>query len=169
MKKQVLRLLLTGAMFLVPWVTQAQTIGFTCGFENDSDTAGWTIYNGSQPSVWTIGTAVNNGGTKSLYVSDDGGTSNNYSGGTSIVYAVKTISLDAGGYELSYDWRCQGEGSYDLMRVALRRNDPSYLANRVYNRRGAENAGTMRSLIQADLNDTRTWYLNWGGKIGLGY
>jgi hypothetical protein len=119
MKKQVLRLLLAGTMFLVPWVTQAQTIGFTCGFENDSDTAGWTIYNGSQPSVWTIGTAVNNGGTKSLYVSDDGGTSNNYSGGTSIVYAVKTISLDAGGYELSYDWRCQGESNYDYIRVFL--------------------------------------------------
>ena len=55
------------------------------------------------------------------------------------------------------------------MRVALRRNDPSYLANRVYKRRGAANEGTMRSLISADLNDTHTWYLNWQDQIGLGY
>jgi hypothetical protein len=78
---------------------------------------------------------------------------------------VEDLIVDEEALEFAFE----GYRFYDLMRVALRRNDPSYLANRVYNRRGAENAGTMRSLIQADLNDTRTWYLNWGGKIGLGY
>lgn len=78
---------------------------------------------------------------------------------------VEDLIMDEEALEFAFE----GYRFYDLMRVALRRNDPSYLANRVYNRRGAENVGTMHSLIQADLNDTRTWYLNWGGKIGLGY
>ena len=78
---------------------------------------------------------------------------------------VEDLIMDEEALEFAFE----GYRFYDLMRVALRRNDPSYLANRVYNRRGAENVGTMHSLIQADLNDTRTWYLRWGDKIGLGY
>ena len=78
---------------------------------------------------------------------------------------VEDLIMDEEALEFAFE----GYRFYDLMRVALRRNDPSYLANRVYNRRGAENVGTMHSLIQADLNDTRTWYLKWGDKIGLGY
>ena len=55
------------------------------------------------------------------------------------------------------------------MRVALRRNDPSYLANRVYNRRGADKAAEMRALISVDLMQPANWYLHYShnGKIGF--
>ncbi|MBR5061591.1 MAG: RagB/SusD family nutrient uptake outer membrane protein, partial [Prevotella sp.] len=58
---------------------------------------------------------------------------------------------------------------YDLMCVAMRRNDPSYLANRIYMRRGADKVDEVKAFIGRDLNDTRNWYLNWNDQIGLGY
>lgn len=78
--------------------------------------------------------------------------------------AVEDLVIDEGALEFAFE----GTRFYDLMRVALRRNDPSYLANKVYARRGKDNEAEMRSLIQVDLNDTNNWYLNWDGKIGLG-
>ena len=71
--------------------------------------------------------------------------------------------------EEALEFAFEGYRFYDLMRVALRRNDPSYLADKVYQRKGAENVGVMRAAIRCDLTDTRNWYLNWNDKIGLGY
>ena len=71
--------------------------------------------------------------------------------------------------EEALEFAFEGYRFYDLMRVALRRNDPSYLADKVYQRKGAENVGVMRAAIRCDLTATRNWYLNWNDKIGLGY
>ena len=120
MKKHLQRLLLIVAMMLVPWVTQAQdAFSYSCNFDGDSDTAGWVFVNGSQQNQWFIGTATHNSGTKSLYISDDNGASNSYSASTSFVYAYQEFTLDSGGYAISYDWKCQGEGNYDYIRVFL--------------------------------------------------
>ena len=64
---------------------------------------------------------------------------------------------------------CAFEGTryYDLMRVALRRNDPSFLADRIYARRGSDRSGEMKSEIKKDLLNTKNWFLSWQGKIGL--
>ncbi|MBB1139364.1 gliding motility-associated C-terminal domain-containing protein [Myroides sp. WP-1] len=74
----------------------------TFGFEN------------GEKNLWFIGTAVHNGGTKSLYISNDEGVSNKYSIGTaqvSHVYKDIIIPDDATEIEVRFDWIGMGEGS----------------------------------------------------------
>ena len=105
-------------MMVVPWVARGQAFNYTCNFDDNSDTAGWVFVNGSQTNKWYIGTATNNSGTKSLYISNDNGTSNTYNARSeSIVYAYQDFALEAGYYSISYDWKCYGESNYDYIRV----------------------------------------------------
>ncbi|MGM9733744.1 MAG: RagB/SusD family nutrient uptake outer membrane protein [Prevotella sp.] len=76
---------------------------------------------------------------------------------------VEDMIVDEGALEFAFE----GTRYYDLLRVALRRNDPSYLADRIYNRRGADKAAEVRGEIKSDLNDMNNWFLSWGGKIGM--
>ena len=120
MRKHLQKLLLIVAMMVVPWVTQAQTFNYTCNFEDDEDTAGWVFVNGSQANQWFIGTATNNGGSHSLYISSDNGSSNTYnSSSTTFVYADQEFNLTTGGSVVSFDWKANGEGNYDYLRVFL--------------------------------------------------
>ncbi len=131
MKKQVRFLLLLAAL-LVPWVTQAQLpTSINCTFENDSDTAGWVFVNGTQTNKWHIGSGTANRGSKSLYISNTGGTTNAYTNtSTSLVYAYKEVSLSVGGYAISFDWKCYGESSWDYLRVFLAPDSATITAGR---------------------------------------
>jgi hypothetical protein len=120
MQKHLQRLLLLVAMMVVPWVTQGQLLNYSCTFEDVNDTAGWVFVNGTQTNKWFIGSATSNGGTNSLYISNDNGTSNAYTNSSvSFVYAYREFTLGAGGYTISYDWKCYGESNYDYIRVFL--------------------------------------------------
>ena len=93
-------------------------VPYTCDFEGNL-TNGWELVQTGQTNYWTVGTATNNGGSKSMYVTDNG-TTNNYSGSESYSFATRTFNLtEAGEYAYSYDWKCNGESSYDFLRVAL--------------------------------------------------
>ena len=123
MKKILTRLLLMA--MILPFTTNAQTpstFPITCGFENDAENALWTIQNGNSTNKFFIGTAVNNGGAKSLYVSNDAnGATNSYDNSVrcfSFAYREFTLAA-AGGLIFEYDWKSQGEGSYDFLRVFL--------------------------------------------------
>lgn len=87
-------------------------------FEDDFEgtTSKWTFVNATN-NAWYIGTAVNNGGTKSMYISDDKGVSNTYSGATAVSHAIsEIIDIPTGAkeYTLSFDWRAKGEGTTTL-------------------------------------------------------
>ncbi|MBQ0072960.1 MAG: RagB/SusD family nutrient uptake outer membrane protein [Prevotella sp.] len=56
----------------------------------------------------------------------------------------------------------EGTRFYDLMRVALRRGDPSYLANKINARCGKGNTAG----IKTDLTNPHNWFLKWNNQIG---
>ena len=95
------------------------TAPYFCDFEHAGNN-GWTLDNGSQTNKWYVGNTVNHGGSRSMYVSDNNGVSHSYSGSESYVFASRTFNLtDTGEYSYSFDWLCNGESSYDFIRVAL--------------------------------------------------
>ena len=99
-----------------PVVVDAQN-PYTDDFESDQC---WQLINGNCTNTWAWGEAVNHSGSKALYISNDGGTTNAYTNNQStMVYATKLFSLPAGGYAVSYDWKADGETGFDFLRVAL--------------------------------------------------
>ena len=66
-----------------------------------------------------VGNDVNNGGSRSLYITNDGATNAYTVTSTSYSFAARAFDLAAGNYFCTYDWKAQGESSYDFIRAAL--------------------------------------------------
>lgn len=95
---------------------------YICDWENASENNQWTVINGSGGMQFTIGSATSNGGTNSLYITDDGisySYSSTSSSTASVVYAQRFFNLTAGQYVYSFDWQCNGETNYDYGRALL--------------------------------------------------
>lgn len=100
------------------------TLPYTEDFEGTGN-KGWTLVNGSA-NKWFVGSFVNNGGSRSLYISDHAsGANNNYANTTSVNHAYKDFYVPAGvtTVGLSFDWRANGESRwfrlYDYLQVWL--------------------------------------------------
>lgn len=143
----------------------------TLPFEDDFEGAeSWVLLNGDMTNNWVIGSATNNGGSKSLYVSDDHGVTNKYSHDTTTIYATKTFEIEEEGkYNASYDWKGQGESTWDLVRVALAPADveleagtalPSGLSSTSGNALGSELPAGWISLDGGKLNLQANWQHN---------
>ncbi len=94
------------------------TGSYTENFESPS--FGFTLLNGSQTNKWSVGTATHNGGTKSMYVSNDNGGSNAYTtSSASVVHSYRDILMPAtlGQIYFSFDWKVLGENNQDYLRV----------------------------------------------------
>ncbi|GHV14724.1 hypothetical protein AGMMS49938_11370 [Fibrobacterales bacterium] len=98
---------------------------FTEDFEGASK---FTLVNGTQTNQWVIGGATTNGGTKSVYISNDNGTSNTYNtSNTSVTHLYADIEFpdiveSESSYSklsLSFDWKGQGENNYDDLKVYI--------------------------------------------------
>ncbi len=94
-------------------------MNFSDGFEGDFN---WTTSNGTQTNKWFVGTATSNGGTHSLYISNNNGVANAYNNGSqSTVHAYRDIRMPdvVNEVTLSYDWKAQAEACCDYLRVWL--------------------------------------------------
>lgn len=77
--------------------------------------------NGAQVNKWTFGAATGNP-ANSLYISNDNGANNAYNiGSLSVVQAYRDIAVPAGttNATFSFDWKAQGESTFDYLRVWL--------------------------------------------------
>lgn len=95
------------------------SLPFSCDFEQ-AGVNGWDLINGTQTNHWVVGTGASNGGNRGLYISD-GDIANNYTvNSASNVFASRTLYLDSvGEYAFGFDWRAEGESTFDYLRAAL--------------------------------------------------
>lgn len=106
-------------------------IPYTENFEGD--TRCWMIDGTGNTNQWVIGSTTNHtsGGSKALYISNDGGTTDGYTtSSASSVTAYRLLSLEAGDYIVSFDWKANGESDHDFLRAALlpASTDPSFMS-----------------------------------------
>lgn len=110
MKKYIFSFLL----FLITNFAFGQvTLPYTEDFEGTGN-KGWKLVNGPANN-WFVGSAVNNGGSRSLYISKDpSGANNDYDNTTSVNHAYIDFSVPAGvtTVGLSFDWRANGQTNY---------------------------------------------------------
>ena len=107
----------------------ALTVDATHPYSQDFETSNdWGFENGSLTNNWCWGSAVNNGGEKSMYVSKDGGTTYEYAHGNTVIYASKLFNFAQGTYTFVFDWKANGESTYDYLRVALVPGDVEFTA-----------------------------------------
>lgn len=70
--------------------------------------------------------------------------------------------------ESALEFAFEGTRYYDVMRYALRQPNPGATMEKIIcNRRGKNNAATVKGEIKKDLTNKNNWFLNWNGKIGF--
>ena len=111
------------------------TIPYYQNFEDLDENANWTITNNSYVNRWFIGDPANVAEEGNmLYVSNDSlGVNSIYSNAyatpsvASYVFASRLLQFDESlAYEISFDFKAQGESTYDFIKVALRPWNESY-------------------------------------------
>lgn len=120
------------------------------------------LANGDMTNKWSYGSATGNS-ANSLYISDDNGVSNAYTTSPSVsnfVHAYRDIIVPGGTTDatLSFDWKGEGESSWDFLRVWM--VPVSYVPTA-----GTQiTAGGGRIQIGDNFNQQATWqnYFNTG-------
>ncbi|HLG36432.1 MAG TPA: M64 family metallopeptidase, partial [Bacteroidia bacterium] len=81
----------------------------------------WTLVNGTQTNKWFVGTAAPNGGTQSIYISNNNSANAYTLNSTSTVHFYKDFTFPAGATNISirFDWKGYGENLNDYLRVFL--------------------------------------------------
>jgi len=93
---------------------------FSEDFESSSHS--FTLVNGSYTNAWAVGTATASDGSKSAYISNDGGTSYSYNSSYSSrvhMYRSVTFPVSSEAYTLKFNWKGNGTASYVYLNVYL--------------------------------------------------
>lgn len=84
---------------------------YQCDFEDPTEHANWQLNVGNNgpkcANKWYFGKTGSNGGDYGMFVSKDG-ISNDYAASALSVVSYRTLKLDSGRYEFSFDWRAAG-------------------------------------------------------------
>ena len=84
-------------------------------FDNEDDDDIWAIANAT--NGWYIDSVA---GRRAMFISNDSGANNTYSHSAGYSWAWVDVDIsESGAYGVSFDWRANGEGNYDYLRVAL--------------------------------------------------
>ena len=103
------------------------TLPYYCSFEEDEqESSSWTILNNGAPNCWTLGSAIADIGTRSMYVSKDNGTTNSYTvSANSVVWIYRDIIFPSANptdtFKLQLSWRAYGESGNDYIKVYVSR------------------------------------------------
>ena len=106
-------------------VTGSITVRDTIFRENFEGTNSFTIVNGSQTNQWHVGTTTRYSGTRSAYISNTNGSTNNYNiNAASVVHMFRNVTFPTSTVPctLSFWWKSNGENTtqdYDFLRVYL--------------------------------------------------
>lgn len=100
-------------------------VPYYCSFEqNEDESTNWTILNNGAENGWYVGSDCADNGSRSLYISNNGGTTNSYNpNAASVSWVYRDIAFPTIGatdtFKLSITWRNVGESCCDYMRVYI--------------------------------------------------
>jgi len=111
---------------LCSFVTKSQpaTLPYICNFEDPIENLAWRSLSNSD-NKWFVGNSVGNGnstgGTKANYISNDNGLSWAITTGSFYSYTYRDIDFgtDTSSFNLSFDWKCQGNISSNYLYAGL--------------------------------------------------
>ncbi len=99
------------------------TLPLTVNFESgDAGSRGWELDNGTATNKWYIGQAAGFDNSK-LFVSNNGSTNKYDITSASTATAYRDVVIPATGAILTFDYRVNGEGNYDYLKVDLVQNN----------------------------------------------
>ncbi len=111
------------------WTQTPATLPYLCDFEDPNEISQWNLSNSTCVNRWAFGQAVTATGFSgtSMYISNDS-ISNAYTNSTvyTVVASRAIVSDGSGFYQLSFDFNCQGESSFDFVKVFVVPNDTNY-------------------------------------------
>lgn len=94
---------------------------YFCDFEDDAEIQNWVLNPGVEAvntdNRWTVGNATAYTGNRSLYVSADNGTNNSYKSTNNMLVAYRDVTLDAGTYDIAYDFYGAGAAGDGYLKV----------------------------------------------------
>ena len=95
---------------------------YICGFENAAENGDWLFADKGEYVKFIVGGNNSNSvmtGDSALYIADATNAYAYYDYGSSNVYAYRTLLFEPGDYQISFDWKCNGETDRDFGRVFL--------------------------------------------------